>query len=59
MVSTQVNQEKTKRPDIERADNTFEKVAREWFGKFQPGWAPSHAVKIKGRLENDVYPLYR
>ena len=37
-------------------DNTFEKVAREWFNKFEPNWAPGHAVKIKGRLENDVYP---
>ena len=36
--------------------NTFEKVAREWFNKFEVNWASSHAVKIKGRLENDVYP---
>lgn len=36
--------------------NTFEKVAREWFGKYEPGWAPGHASKIKSRLENDVYP---
>jgi integrase len=37
-------------------ENTFESVAREWFEKFKPGWAPGHAIKIKGRLENDVYP---
>ena len=37
-------------------ENTFEVVAREWFGKFELGWAPGHAIKIKRRLENDVYP---
>lgn len=39
-----------------RDENTFEVVAREWFAKFEPNWAPGHAIKIKGRLENDVYP---
>ena len=37
-------------------ENTFEVVAREWFAKFERNWAPNHAVKIKGRLVNDVYP---
>ena len=36
--------------------NTFEVIAREWFGKFSTNWADSHATKIKNRLENDVYP---
>ncbi|MBC2710223.1 MAG: integrase arm-type DNA-binding domain-containing protein [Desulfosarcina sp.] len=40
----------------ESTDNTFEVVAREWYGKFEVNWAPGHAVKIKGRLENDVFP---
>lgn len=37
-------------------ENTFEVIAREWFGKFEVNWAPGHAIKIKRRLENDVYP---
>lgn len=36
--------------------NSFEVVAREWFAKFSPGWAESHADKIKARLENDLFP---
>jgi hypothetical protein len=36
--------------------NSFEVVAREWFGKFAPGWATSHADKIIRRLERDVFP---
>lgn len=40
----------------ERAANNFEAVAREWHGKFSPGWAASHSGKIMGRLENDLFP---
>ncbi len=40
----------------ERAGNSFEAIAREWFGKHKDGWAASHADKILGRLENDVFP---
>jgi integrase len=40
----------------ERAENSFEVVAREWFAKYQPTWASSHADKIINRLENDVFP---
>lgn len=36
--------------------DSFEIVAREWFGKFAPNWAASHADKIIRRLERDVFP---
>ena len=39
-----------------RAENSFEVVAREWFAKFEPTWAPSHADKVIRRLEKDVFP---
>lgn len=35
---------------------SFETVAREWHGKFSPGWAASHANKIIGRFELHVFP---
>jgi integrase len=41
---------------VERAANSFEAVAREWFARQAPGWAASHAGKIMGRLEKDVFP---
>ncbi|MGN8139048.1 tyrosine-type recombinase/integrase [Paraburkholderia sp. 22099] len=41
---------------VERAENSFEVVAREWFAKYSPGWAESHASKIIARLEKDVFP---
>jgi integrase len=40
----------------EKAANTFEVVAREWFEKNSPGWAPSHATRVLSRLERDVFP---
>lgn len=40
----------------DRSANSFEVVAREWFAKFKPGWAPGHSEKIIKRLENDVFP---
>lgn len=40
----------------EQSANSFEVVAREWFAKFKPGWAPTHSEKIIKRLENDVFP---
>ncbi len=35
---------------------SFEAVAREWFNKQAPSWAPSHSDKIIRRLERDVFP---
>ena len=40
----------------DRAANSFEVVAREWFAKFSAKWAPSHAEKIIRRLERDIFP---
>lgn len=36
--------------------DSFESVAREWFAKFSPTWAESHATWIIRRLERDVFP---
>lgn len=41
---------------VERAANSFEVIAREWFAKFLPEWVPSHADKIIRRLERDIFP---
>jgi integrase len=48
--------QQSKRASKENAANSFEAIAREWFAKFSPQWAPSHADKIIRRLENDAFP---
>ena len=35
---------------------SFEVIAREWFAKYAPTWAKSHADKVIQRLEKDVFP---
>jgi len=36
--------------------NTFEAIAREWYSKELPSWAPAQAVKVKGIFEKNIYP---
>ena len=45
---------KTARTD--RAANSFEVVAREWFGKYSATWAATHSDRIIRRFERDVFP---
>jgi integrase len=40
----------------DRAANSFETVAREWFGKFSPKWAKLHAQRVIRLLERDIFP---
>jgi integrase len=40
----------------ERAANSFEVVAREWYGKFSPNWAEHHGDRILRRFERDIFP---
>ncbi|KFX80324.1 integrase, partial [Ralstonia solanacearum] len=39
---------------VARVANSFEAVAREWHGKYAPGWSESNSKKVLARLENDV-----
>ncbi|MDR3055842.1 MAG: integrase arm-type DNA-binding domain-containing protein [Zoogloeaceae bacterium] len=41
---------------LERAANSFEVVAREWFEKWKGDKAISHTSKVIRRLEKDVFP---
>jgi Integrase len=50
------NRKVQKSARADRAANSFEAVAREWFAKYSPTWAASHASKIIQRLEKDIFP---
>ncbi|MHB9100680.1 MAG: tyrosine-type recombinase/integrase [Sulfuricella sp.] len=50
------NRKATKTAGVNSAANSFEVVAREWHGKFSPGWAATHSSKIIRRLEIEVFP---
>jgi integrase len=55
-VDPSVERKVQKAATTERAANSFEAVAREWFARQSPGWASTHADKVMGRLEKDVFP---
>jgi integrase len=40
----------------DRAANSFEAVAREWFGKFSSQWVEHHQRRVIRRFERDVFP---
>ena len=41
---------------VERAENSFEVVAREWFAKHSVNWSPNHADRTIRRLDRDIFP---
>jgi len=41
---------------LERSENTFDAIAREWFAMFSPKWVATHSNKVIGRLEKDLVP---
>jgi len=50
------NRKAKKATKVERAANSFEVVAREWFAKHSPNWSDNHADRIIRRLERDIFP---
>ncbi|MES9899213.1 MAG: integrase arm-type DNA-binding domain-containing protein [Sedimenticola sp.] len=50
------NRKAKKAAKVERAGNSFEVVAREWFTKHEPNWSANHANRIIRRLERDIFP---
>lgn len=40
----------------DRAENSFEIVAREWWERFKPTWTEGHALTILARLEQNIFP---
>lgn len=50
------NRKIQKTAQMERAANSFEVIAREWFAKHSPGWDKNHAARILRRYERDIFP---
>lgn len=58
MVHSGINPSQAKKGEKASASgaDSFEAIAREWFGKFSTGWAPGHAERVIRLLERDVFP---
>jgi integrase len=51
-----VQRKDQKRDARDRAANSFEAVAREWYAKQLTVWVPSHATDVMRRLERNLFP---
>ena len=50
------NRKAAKAAQVERAGNSFEVIAREWYAKHSPNWSAGHGDRIIRRLERDIFP---
>jgi len=50
------NRKAQKSARADRAANSFEVVAREWFAKYSAIWAKEHGNRIIRRFERDIFP---
>ncbi|MDE2758645.1 MAG: integrase arm-type DNA-binding domain-containing protein [Acidobacteriota bacterium] len=55
-VDPSAHRQALKAAKAQRDSNTFEAVAREWFTKQAPIWAPSHSSLIMSRLQRNIFP---
>ena len=55
-VDPSINRKVQKAARLDRAENSFEVVAREWYAKLSTKWTAGHAGKVFTRLEKDVFP---
>ncbi len=50
------NRKAQKLAHADRAANSFEVVAREWFAKYSATWVSNHHSRIVRRFERDIFP---
>lgn len=50
------NRKAVKSAKVERAGNSFEVIAREWYAKNSVSWTETHGSRIIRRLERDIFP---
>ncbi len=55
-VDPSANRKAQKAAKADRAANSFEVLAREWYAKFVSAWGDLHRERVLRRLERDVFP---
>jgi integrase len=55
-IDPSANRKAQKLAHADRAANSFEVVAREWFAKYSATWAAIHTDRIVRRFERDIFP---
>ena len=55
-IDPSVNRQTQLAAKLERSENSFEVIAREWYSKNLPKWRESYSSKVMTRLEQDAFP---
>jgi integrase len=55
-IDPSANRKAQKSARADRAANSFEVVAREWYAKYSTTWAKDHGNRILRRFERDIFP---
>ncbi|WP_390167187.1 tyrosine-type recombinase/integrase [Thiorhodovibrio frisius] len=55
-VDPSANRKSRQLAGADRATNSIEVIAREWFQRHSQNWVPNHANRIIRRLEKDFFP---
>src|SRR3569833_141779 len=50
------NKKAAKAAGAEKAANSFEVVAREWYTRNESSWTPNHGERVIRRFERDIFP---
>lgn len=58
MVKQGADPSEVRKTEKDRAESTFKAIAEEWCQIKKISWSAKHAQKIKGHLENYVYPCF-
>ncbi len=55
-VDPSVNRKAERAARNDTAANSFEKIARKWYGHKQGEWSPEYATAILTRMDKDIFP---
>ena len=55
-VDPSANRKAQKAAKVDRTENSFEVVTREWFAKYSSTWVDYHGDRILKRFERDIFP---
>ncbi|SFN01741.1 tyrosine-type recombinase/integrase [Thermodesulforhabdus norvegica] len=58
MVKNGIDPSEARRTEKNRNTSTFTAVAEEWYQIRRVSWSAKHAQKIRGHLENHIYPCF-
>jgi len=57
-VDPSTNKRQQKDADKLKKANTFEAIARDWYGEVKKEWTPDHAMRVLHSMEKEIFPHF-